>query len=209
MTDTSALIIVFSTLFVVIDPPAIAPLFMALTQGMENARRRVIAIRAVATAAILLTIFFFLGEAVLNFIGVTIPAFRIAGGVLLFLTALDMLFQRRQARRKGNAEEGGQEHHDDPSIFPLAIPLIVGPGAITTVILMAAQTTLVADRAAVLGMVYGVLIIVLLTCLAAGPIERALGKVGIDVVTRILGMLLAALAVQFIIDGMRTVGMIA
>jgi len=125
--------------------------------------------------------------------------------VLLFITALDMLFERRQTRRKGNADEGADPGHD-PSVFPLAIPLIVGPGLITTIILLAGQATSAADFAAITAVMAANLIIVFLFFLASGTIERILGKVGINVVTRILGMLLAALAVQFILDGLRSFG---
>lgn len=206
MTELPALITAFTTLFIIIDPPGLAPVFIALTQGMTVAHRRAIAIRAFLVAATLMMVFLFLGEAVLGFIGISMDAFRIAGGILLFLTALDMLFQRRQARREDNAAEGQAEHHDDPSVFPLALPLIVGPGAITTVILLAGQAEGVTDLAAVAGVVIAVLLIVFLAFLAAPAIERALGKTGLNIVTRVLGMLLAALAVQFVLDGLRGFG---
>jgi len=206
MTELPALITAFTTLFIIIDPPGLAPLFLALTQGMSTAQRRAIGLRACLTAGGLMIVFLFLGEAVLNFIGISMPAFRIAGGVLLFLTALDMLFQRRQARRKESADEGGQEHHDDPSVFPLAIPLIVCPGAITTIILLAGQAEGAADFAAIGGVMAANLVLVFGTFLIAPFVERVLGKVGINVVTRLLGMLLAALAVQFILDGLRSFG---
>lgn len=206
MTDVAALIAAFTTLFIIIDPPGLAPLYIALTQGMTGEQRRRIALRACLTAGGLMLMFLFLGEAVLGFVGISMPAFRIAGGVMLFLTALDMLFQRRQQRRQENADEGGQEHHDDPSVFPLAIPLIVGPGAITTIILLAGQADGAADFLAITGVLAANLVAVFLTFLAAPFVERVLGKVGINVLTRILGMLLAALAVQFILDGLRSFG---
>ena len=206
MTELSALIPAFTTLFIIIDPPGLAPVFIALTQGMSAAQRRAIALRAFLVAAALLMLFLFTGEAVLEFIGISMDAFRIAGGILLFLTALDMLFQKRQARREENAAEGQAEHHDDPSVFPLALPLIVGPGAITTVILLAGQSDGAADLGAVAGVIFVVLSFVLLAFLAAPAIERALGKTGLNIVTRVLGMLLAALAVQFVLDGLRGFG---
>jgi len=206
MTELPALIAAFTTLFIIIDPPGLAPVFIALTQGMTARQRRTIAIRAFLVASSLMMVFLFLGEAVLGFIGISMDAFRIAGGILLFLTALDMLFQRRQARREDNAAEGQAEHHDDPSVFPLALPLIVGPGAITTVILLAGQAEGAADMVAIAGVIIAVLLIVLLAFLAAPAIERALGKTGLNIVTRVLGMLLAALAVQFVLDGLRGFG---
>ncbi len=208
MTELPALIAAFTTLFIIIDPPGLAPLYIALTQGMTAAQRRAIGLRACLVAGVLMLLFLFLGEAVLRFIGISMPAFRIAGGVLLFLTALDMLFERRQTRRKGNADEGADPGHD-PSVFPLAIPLIVGPGLITTIILLAGQARSAADFAAITGVMAANLMIVFLFFLASGTIERVLGKVGINVVTRILGMLLAALAVQFILDGLRSFGFAA
>ncbi len=206
MTELPALITAFTTLFIIIDPPGLAPVFIALTQGMTPAQRRAIAIRAFLVAAGLMMVFLFLGEAVLGFIGISMDAFRIAGGILLFLTALDMLFQRRQARREDQASEGQAEHEDDPSVFPLALPLIVGPGAITTVILLAGQAEGAADMGAIAAVIGAVLLIVLLAFLAAPAIERALGKTGLNIVTRVLGMLLAALAVQFVLDGLRGFG---
>ncbi len=206
MTELPALIAAFTTMFIILDPPGLAPVFIALTQGMTAAQRRAIAIRACLVSAVLMILFLFLGETVLGFIGISMDAFRIAGGILLFLTALDMLFQRRQARREDSAAEGQAEHHDDPSVFPLALPLIVGPGAITTIILLAGQAEGAADFGAIAGVLMAVLLITFLAFLAAPAIERALGKTGLNIVTRVLGMLLAALAVQFVLDGLRGFG---
>lgn len=201
MTELPALIAAFTTLFVIIDPPGLTPLFLALTQGMTPSQRRVIAIRSVVIAFCLMVAFILLGEALLGFIGISMPAFRIAGGVLLFLTALEMLFQKRQARREDNATEGAEEHTEDPSVFPLALPLIVGPGAITTLILLAGQSDSVVDVLAIIGVVVAVLLILLAFLFASNPVERVLGKTGLNIVTRVLGMLLAALAIQFVLDG--------
>ncbi|MEL6837750.1 MAG: MarC family protein [Pseudomonadota bacterium] len=206
MTELPALIAAFTTMFIIIDPPGLAPVFIALTQGMTAAQRRAIAIRACVVSAVLMILFLFLGETVLGFIGISMDAFRIAGGILLFLTALDMLFQKRQARREESAATGQAEHEDDPSVFPLALPLIVGPGAITTIILLAGEAQGAADFGAIAGVLMAVLFIVLLAFLAAPSIERALGKTGLNIVTRVLGMLLAALAVQFVLDGLRGFG---
>lgn len=206
MTELPALIAAFTTMFIIMDPPGLAPVFIALTQGMTDTQRRTIAIRACVVSAVLMVLFLFLGEAVLGFIGISMDAFRIAGGILLFLTALDMLFQRRQARREDSAAEGQAEHQDDPSVFPLALPLMVGPGAITTIILLAGDAQGAADFGAIAGVLMAVLAITFLAFLAAPGIERALGKTGLNIVTRVLGMLLAALAVQFVLDGLRGFG---
>ncbi len=191
----------FFTLFVVIDPIGLSPMFLALTKGMSALERRVIAVRAVAISAIILTLFALFGEAVLGFMGISMAAFRIAGGVLLFLTALDMLFERRSKRRKGQARSD-----NDPSVFPLATPLIAGPGAIATMILHtgnAAGNWLLIG--AMLGVMAAVLALVFLAFLIGTRLERLLGETGINVVTRLLGMLLAALSVQFVLDGLREV----
>ena len=203
MIDTAFLITSFVTLFVIVDPIGLTPVFIALTQGMPSSRRRSIALRATITAAVLLAIFAALGEAVLGFIGISMPAFRVAGGVLLFLTALDMLFERRNKRREDRSEE---DDFDDPSIFPLAIPLMAGPGSIATVILLTGQQPGFTGFAMVMGVVVAVLSILLVMCLFSGLFERMLGKTGITVVTRLLGMLLAALSVQFVLDGLRDFG---
>lgn len=202
LIDTAFLITAFVTLFVVIDPIGLTPLFIALTQGAP--RRRAIGIRACVTGFAILAAFTVFGEAVLGFIGISMPAFRVAGGALLFLTALDMLFERRTKRRAGQAEE--EDDAPDPSVFPLAIPLIAGPGAIASVILLAGQKPGAAGLAMVIGTVAAVILLALLLFLLSGLLERALGKTGINVTTRLLGMLLAALSVQFILDGLRDFG---
>ena len=188
----------FVALFIIIDPIGITPVFITLTQGMSRKVRRRIALRSIAVSAFVISLFIIFGETVLGFIGISMPAFRIAGGILLFLTALDMLFQRRSKRRENQTEN---ELIDDPSVFPLAIPLITGPGAIATVILITGS------KPGLIGIISTGIIstLVLFTVFvffsAAGRIERLLGKTGIDVLTRLLGMLLAALSVQFVIEG--------
>jgi len=202
--DSVFLATAFATLFVVIDPIGLTPLFVALTQGMEARARRAIGFRACLVAFGILALFGLFGEAVLGFVGIRMPAFRIAGGVLLFLTALDMLFERRTKRREDSAEE-----RSDPSIFPLGMPLIAGPGAIATMILLVGESG--GGWQGILT-VHAVMIFVVLLAfllfLIAGPLERALGRTGTVVITRLLGMLLAALSVQFVIDGIRGTGLI-
>lgn len=202
--DTAFLITGFVTLFVIIDPIGLTPMFVALTQGMAAKRRRSIALRGVLVAFFVLSLFAIFGEAVLGFVGISMPAFRIAGGILLFLTALDMLFQRRTKRREDQAEE--DDHHDDPSVFPLGIPLIAGPGSIATVILLTGQHPGFLGLSMTIGVMIAVLIIAFLLFLTAGWLERVFGKTGINVVTRLLGMLLCALAVQFVLDGLKAFG---
>ncbi len=200
--DSASLISAFVTLFVIIDPVGLAPLFVALTAGSDAAHRRAVALRACAIGTAILLLFGLFGEAILNFTGISMPAFRIAGGILLFLTALEMLFERRSARRRGHTGDG-----NDPSVFPLATPLIAGPGAITSMILLTERAPDTGAQISVYLVMLGVIGLVLLFFLAAGAIERLLGETGVNVVTRLLGMLLAALSVQFVLDGLKGFGL--
>jgi multiple antibiotic resistance protein len=199
MLTTAFLISAFTTLVVVIDPIGLVPMFIITTQGHKD--RAKIALRACLIAAGILTLFGFLGDAILGFVGISMPAFRIAGGILLFLTALDMLFDRRIQRREN------LDAPPDPSVFPLATPLIAGPGAITTMILLIGQAgNDLRATLTVVGLMLGVVGLVFLLFLTANRLERALGRIGTLVVSRLLGMLLAALAVQFVLDGLRGAG---
>ncbi|MBK4217357.1 NAAT family transporter [Paracoccus caeni] len=202
--DLSLYITAFVTLFVVIDPIGLAPIFIALTPGMSAAQRRRIGFRAVVIAGVLLLIFGLAGETILSAIGISIPAFRIAGGLLLFLTALDMLFERRTERREGQGH--GAPDAEDPSVFPLAMPLVAGPGALATMILLVGQQPGWAHALIINLVMLAVLVIAMLLFVLATPLAHALGRTGIMVVTRLLGMLLAALSVQFVIDGMKGAG---
>lgn len=201
--ELQALVAAFFTMFVIIDPIGLAPLFVALTQGADSAHRRAVALRAVGVAFLVLILFALLGEAVLGFAGISMSAFKIAGGVLLFLTALDMLFERRAARRGHQAQSSEADTAEDPSVFPLATPLIAGPGSIASIILLTGEAPDTIAFLAVIGVLISVLTLVLIFFLAGGMLERFLGATGINVVTRLLGMLLAALSVQFVIDGLR------
>ncbi|WP_170769517.1 MarC family protein [Ruegeria lacuscaerulensis] len=203
MIDLAFFITAFTTLFVVIDPFGTTPIFVALTQDMDAATRRKTAIRSCLTAVCILIAFAAFGEAVLGFVGISMEAFRVAGGALLFLTALDMLFDRRTKRREDRAEE---EEHPDPSVFPLAIPLIAGPGSIATIILLAGQHPGVLGIVEACIVMLAVMAVVLIFFLSGGVIARILGKTGLNVLTRLLGMLLAALSVQFILDGLKAFG---
>lgn len=199
MIDTALVLTTFVTMLVIIDPIGLAPLFVSITQGMSAPERRAIALRCCAVGASILLVFALFGDAVLSFAGISLPAFRIAGGILLFLTALEMLFERRTQRRKGQSHAA-----NDPSVFPLATPLIAGPGSITTVILLAGQTE--GDTTALVIVLAVTMLVVAVVCasfLMAGFIAKLLGETGINVLTRLLGMLLAALSVQFVIDGIR------
>ena len=189
----------FAILFVMIDPIGLTPLFAALTAGVDQRRRIVIALRAVLVAAAILTLFGLAGDALLKSVGISLPAFRISGGIMLFLLAVDMLFEKRTERREKSADE---DHTADPSVFPLATPLIAGPGAMATMILLISEHPgeTGAQVMVYLGMA-AVLVICVIAFMATGMIERAIGPTGIKVLTRLFGTLLGALAVQFVLDG--------
>ena len=192
----------FVTLFVTIDPAGLAPIFLGLTAGMSPAQRAEVAVRGTLAALDILVFFALAGTAVLDLFGITIHAFRIAGGLLLFTIAFEMIFERRQERQQRSATRAitADEVHNT-AIFPLAIPLIAGPGAISATILLSVQFGGVTMRALLLGIVTVSLAVTYLTLLLAQRIERYLGPTGRTVLTRLLGVILAALAVQFVADG--------
>jgi len=209
MLEIPFLISAFVTLFVVIDPIGTAPLFLALTQGMTAKQRRTVGLRACFIAALLLLAFAIAGEDFLRFIGISMPAFQIAGGLLLFLTALDMLFDRRSERRQNHADEGSGNLADDPSVFPLAMPLIAGPGAMATMVLLINDTGGTWEGTALIsGVMLTVITLVLLAFLAAAPLERILRRTGTMVLTRLFGLLLSALSVQFVLNGAMALGIL-
>jgi len=204
---TDVFITAFVTLFLIIDPIGLLPMFIALTSGTTSVERRGIALRSTGVSFFILGLFALVGEKLLTAVGIGMPAFRIAGGLLLFLTAVDMLFEKRSARRDKQSEEAERA---DPSVFPLATPLIAGPGSIAATILLAGQdnhhiNAIMITATAVLC----VLIVAIVLFLLSGHLEKILGKTGINVITRLLGMMLAALAVQFVVDGLRGLGALA
>jgi multiple antibiotic resistance protein len=205
--DTAYMITALVTLLVVVDPIAIAPIFLAVTPNMTATQRERIARHAVLVGLLILVIFALAGKAVLDFIGISMAAFRVAGGILLFLTALDMLFERRTKRREGSSTEPDPSH-DDPSVFPLAIPLIAGPGAIASVILLVGEKPGGEGLVVVLGTLVVVLLLMYVMLRMSSRLEQSVGKVAINVFTRIFGMLLAALSVQFVLDGLAEFGFV-
>ena len=194
----------FVTLFVVIDPPGCAPIYASLTTGASAAQRRSMAIRATLIAGFILIFFAMVGEALLSFLHIDLDSFRIAGGVMLFIIAIDMVFEKRTERREQRAEKlMATPEVEDVSVFPMAMPMLAGPGSIASVMLLVSQNSGL-DRALV---IFGALLLVLLLTLAAlllaGPFMRLIGNKGEAVITRLLGVLLAALAAQFVIDGLK------
>jgi multiple antibiotic resistance protein len=199
-----AFVSAFVTLFVVIDPPGCAPIFASLTQGASVAQRRSMAIRSVLIAAAILLLFALVGEDLLRALGIGLPSFRIAGGIMLFVIALDMVFEKRTQRREDRAQKIMETPEvEDVSVFPMAMPMIAGPGSIATVMLLMARAQGIEETLVVLGALAVTLVLMMLSLLLAGPIMRVLGAKIEAVITRLLGVLLAALAAQFVIDGVK------
>jgi len=194
------------TLFLVVDPLGLAPTFLAVTEGLPAAARRQVAVRACLIAAATLTGAAIGGDWLFKTLGISLPAFRIAGGLLLFSIASEMVFGVRIERQSKTAEQAVEEHVRHIAAFPLAVPLMAGPGAITATVLLAGRATgdLVA-LAVLIGVIAAVIATCLATFLAAGTIGKLLGVTGNVVLSRLLGVLLAALAVQYVIDGIRTI----
>ena len=196
----------FVTLFVVIDPPGCAPIYAGLTSGATRAQARSMAIRASFIAGIILLIFALFGENLLAALHIELDAFRIAGGIMLFVIALDMVFEKRTQRREERAERvKATPEVEDVSVFPMAMPMIAGPGSIATMMLLTSRSEGLEQTLVVLGALVAVLVLTLLALLAAGPLMKALGKSVEAVITRLLGVLLAALAAQYVIDGVKAV----
>jgi multiple antibiotic resistance protein len=196
---TSALV----TFLVIIDPPGCAPIFASLTRGTSAAHRRMMAIRSSLIAWAILMFFALLGRAMLEKLGISLAAFRIAGGIMLFMIALDMVFERRTQRREERAQSiEGTPQAEDISVFPMAIPMIAGPGSIASAMLWVSQAEGASQIALVLAAITTVIGLTLLALLAAGPLMRLIGERMEAMITRILGVILAALAAQFIVDGL-------
>lgn len=194
----------FVIFFVVIDPIGLAPIFAGMTHGGSARYKRIMALRGTAIAAIILLIFAIFGNGLLHALRISVPAFQIAGGLLLFLLAIEMVFARQTGIRSTTEQERRElESKKDISVFPLAIPLIAGPGALTTMLLTVGDQ---GDDPAVIGVVLSVVLLVLLMTLAsllfAVHITKLIGEIGANVISRVFGIVLAALAVQFVLDGL-------
>lgn len=193
----------FITLAVIIDPPGCAPIFASLTSGTPLADRRKMAIRSVAVAWCILVFFALLGEPLLRTLGISLSAFRLAGGIMLFMIALEMVFEKRTERREERAKEiEGTPEAEDISVFPMAIPMIAGPGSIASIMLLSARANGTVEGLIVLGAMTAVIALTLLALLLAGPLMKLIGARLEAMITRILGVILAALAAQFVLDGL-------
>lgn len=210
MPETDLLISALTTLLVVVDPLGLVPIFLSLTPGADASSRRQIAFLSAAIAFGILAAATLFGATLLDLLGISLPAFRVAGGLLLFFMAFEMLFERRQPRKKATADTAmSKDDIRNIAAFPLAIPLMAGPGAIAACILLAAQ---VEGNVVALSSLIAITAAVCLSCviafLLATPIDKMLGVTGRTVLSRLLGVLLAALAVQFVADGVRALAAI-
>ncbi|WP_423141192.1 MarC family protein [Parablastomonas sp. CN1-191] len=196
----------FITLFVVIDPPGCAPIYAGLTAGASRAQARTMALRACVIATAILLVFALVGEKLLGALHIELDAFRIAGGIMVFLIALDMVFEKRTQRREERAEKIRETPEiEDVSVFPMAMPMIAGPGSIATIMLLMGRAHGTEATLAILAALAAVMVLTLLSLFAAGPLLKLLGARVEAVITRLLGVLLAALAAQYVIDGIKGV----
>jgi multiple antibiotic resistance protein len=197
------LLYAFVTLFVIIDPVGCAAIFAGLMRGAPIRLRRLWAVRGVLVATILILSFALGGSALLHALGITLPAFRVAGGILLFLLATEMVFARESGIRRPTAsEEQEAEQRRDVSVFPLGFPLLAGPGALTSIVLLMDRAGSTLGALAVIGALIAVMAIALVLLLAAAQVVRLIGVTGATVMSRVLGIILAALAAQLVLDGL-------
>lgn len=204
MLLTELFISAFVTLFVVIDPPGCAPIYAGLTKGASPVQARSMALRATAIASAILLVFALFGQELLGALHIELNSFRIAGGLMLFFIAFDMVFEKRTQRREERAEKiAATPEIEDVSVFPMAMPMLAGPGAIAAVMLLMNEADDWAEMSEVLLALGAVMAITAAALVAAGPLIRLLGDKVEAVITRLLGVLLAALAAQYVIDGLK------
>ena len=203
MFETAIFISAFTTLFVIIDPPGCAPIFATLTQGTSRKHQRRMAFKSVGIASIILIGFAYVGEWLFAKLGISLDALRIAGGIMLFIIGLNMVFEKRTEKREDRAENALEEIEDpeDISVFPMGIPMIAGPGTMATLLILMSEAPSRMGQLAILAALVLTLGITLITFLIAGPLIKLMGKSFTDVLTRVLGVLLCTLASQFVIDG--------
>lgn len=208
MSFASQAVTIFLAVFIVVDPFGIVPVFIGLTGGLSAARRRSTILKSVVVAFVVLCLFIFTGSIILRFLGIQPGSFFIAGGILMFIVSIDLLLGK--PGRTKTSSPGAEEDREDVSIFPLAIPMLAGPGAITTVLLYVSEDPLPAFIPFVLvGSVALALAIAALTMAASSFFLRVLGKTGVSVIERIMGIVLTGLSVQFVYDGLLKLGVLA
>ena len=203
------LLLVFTSVLFIVDPFAVIPSFLAMTERDSPAMRRVLARRGAWTCAITLTLFALGGSLIFKLFGITIGAFKIAGGVLIGLNALDMVQARRSSQRETPAEKAEGTAKEDIGILPLGVPMLAGPGAISTVMVLALGSKNWETTATLYFSIALTAFISFLTLSAASMLERRLGQTGMRILTRLMGLVLCAIAVQFIVDGLKMSGVVA
>ncbi|CDZ59946.1 Multiple antibiotic resistance (MarC)-related protein [Neorhizobium galegae bv. orientalis] len=205
MATPDMLVNALTTMLVTLDPPGLAPVFLGLTVGMTALQRRQVAFRGSLIAFGILAVFALFGSSVLGLLGISIGAFRIAGGLLLFWISFEMVFEKRQERKEKTSQAAiTVDHIHNIAVFPLALPLIAGPGAISATVLLSGTLPGIVDRALFIGVIALIMLLVYATLLVAERLDRFLGVTGRAILTRLLGVILAALSVQFVVDGVRS-----
>lgn len=205
MATGETLVNALTTLLVTLDPPGLAPVFLGLTVGMNREQRKQVAFRGSLIAFGILAVFALFGAGVLQLLGISLGAFRIAGGLLLFWIAFEMIFEKRQERKeKVSVMAITKDHIHNLAVFPLALPLIAGPGAISATVLIAGSMSSAFEKAVLILVLAFSLLLVFATLIVAERMDRFLGNTGRAILTRLLGVLLAALSVQFVVDGIRS-----
>lgn len=190
----------FVSLFVIVDPFGTAAVFAVLTAAMDGAQKRKIAVKAVLIAVCIMLVFSVVGRSLLEYMHISLPAFRVAGGLLLFITAFRMIMGFHDEDQI-NSEKGSYRDRSSIAVFPLAIPLLSGPGVMTAVIMFSTAAHNVATHAQVIAAIVIVQVLALASLLGAGALGRFFGATGNSIIARIMGILLAAMAVQFVADG--------
>lgn len=202
-------LLALSSIFFLVDPFAALPTFLAVTAGSDQARRRRMARKASLTAWIFLSAFALGGQYIFRMFGITLPAFEIAGGVILLLIGLDMLEAKRSATQESSGDTVAAASKEDAGIVPLGIPMLAGPGSITSVMVLVGQAQTRWQMVAILGAIFITAVVCYLVLGNSDKVARALGDTGIRILVRIMGLLLVALAVQYFVNGMVDLGVIA
>ncbi|OOO26541.1 MarC family transcriptional regulator [Agrobacterium salinitolerans] len=205
MASSETLINALTTLLVTLDPPGLAPVFLALTVGMTRDQRSQVALRGSIIAFGILAVFALFGLAILNLLGISLGAFRIAGGLLLFWISFEMIFEKRQERKEKTSEIAiTRDQLHNLAVFPLALPLIAGPGAISATVLLAGSMKTTVEMVVLILILAFAMALVYVALIVSERMDRFLGNTGRAILTRLLGVLLAALSVQFVVDGIKS-----
>lgn len=202
-------LLALSSIFFLVDPFAALPTFLAVTEGQDSRRRIRTARKASLTAFVVLTVFAFIGQYIFKVFGITLPAFEIAGGVILLLIGLDMLEAKRSPTQETRKETQAAASKDDAGIVPMGIPMLAGPGSITTVMVLVGQVQTKLQMLAILGSIAVTAAICFLVLGSADRVGQMLGQTGIRILVRVMGLLLVALAVQYFVNGFVDLGLIA